>query len=127
MVVKPGYLVNPEGSNGYFYDDSSYGASHYKWYLREFETSAANNKGTLTINLDPDSSSDLVTWDSTTSNKISVGVIFEATDSKIFDAVKGNQSYGGSLNSQSMVIITHLVIRLMLLVIFHHLLIRMVH
>ena len=101
-LQEKGYLVNPEGSNGYFYDDSSYSASHYKWYLREFETSAANNKGTLTINLDPDSSSDLVTWDSTTSNKISVGVIFEATDSKIFDAVKGNQSYGGSLNSQSM-------------------------
>ena len=101
LQVKPGYLVNPEGSNGYFYDDSSYNASHYKWYLREFETSAANNKGTLTINLDPNSSSDLVTWDSTTANKISVGVIFEATDSKIFDAVKGNQSYGGSLNSQS--------------------------
>jgi hypothetical protein len=101
LQVKPGYLVNPEGNNGYFYDDSSYNASHYKWYLREFETSAGNNKGTLTINLDPNSSSDLVTWDSTAANKIAVGVIFEATDSKIFDAVKGNQSYGGSLNSQS--------------------------
>ena len=31
-----------------------------------------------------------------------VGVIFEATDSKIFDAVKGNQSYGGSLNHNQM-------------------------
>jgi len=101
LQVKPGYLVDPESANGYWYPTTGYDNSNYKWYLREFETSAANNKGTLTINLDPNSSADLVTFDSTTTNKIAVGVIFEATDSKIFDAVKGNQSYGGSLNSQS--------------------------
>ena len=101
LQVKPGYLVDPESANGYWYPTTGYDNSHYKWYLREFETSATNNKGTLTINLDPNSSADLVTFDSTTTNKIAVGVIFEATDSKIFDAVKGNQSYGGSLNSQS--------------------------
>ena len=101
LQVKPGYLVDPESANGYWYPTTGYDASHYKWYLREFDTSASNNKGTLTINLDPDSSADLVTFDSTSANKIAVGVIFEATDSKIYDAVKGNQSYGGSLNSQS--------------------------
>ena len=94
-------MVDPESSNGYWYPITGYDNSHYKWYLREFETSPTNNKGTLTINLDPNQSSDLVTFDSTTTNKIAVGVIFEVTDSKIFDAVKGNQSYGGSLNSQS--------------------------
>lgn len=101
LQVKPGYLVDPESANGYWYPTTGYDASHYKWYLREFDTSASNNKGTLTINLDPNSSADLVTFDSTSANKIAVGVIFEATDSKIYDAVKGNQSYGGSLNSQS--------------------------
>ena len=101
LQVKPGYLVDPESANGYWYPTSGYDASHYKWYLREFDTSASNNKGTLTINLDPNSSSDLVAFSDTTANKVAVGVIFEATDSKIFDAVKGNQSYGGSLNSQS--------------------------
>jgi len=101
LQVKPGYLVDPESANGYWYPTTGYDASHYKWYLREFDTSASNNKGTLTINLDPNSSADLVTFSDTTANKIAVGVIFEATDSKIFDAVKGNQSYGGSLNSQS--------------------------
>ncbi len=101
LQVKPGYLVDPKSANGYWYPTTGYDASHYKWYLREFDTSASNNKGTLTINLDPNSSSDLVAFSDTTANKIAVGVIFGATNSKIFDAVKGNQSYGGSLNSQS--------------------------
>ena len=101
LQVKPGYLVNPESTNGYWYDDSSYNAAHYKWYVREFDTNATNNKGTLTIDLNPNSSADLVTFDSTSADKIAVGVMFGSTASTIFDAVKGNQSYGGSLNSQS--------------------------
>jgi len=101
LQVKPGYLVNPEGSNGYFYDDTNYNSGHYKWYLREFDTAAANNKGTLVIDLNPDSSADLVTFDDTTTGKIAVGVIFGSTNSTVFDAVKGNNSYGGTLNSQS--------------------------
>lgn len=101
LQVKPGYLVNHESSNGYWYDTSSYNAGHYKWYMREFDTNATNNKGTLTIDLNPNSSADLVTFDSTSANKIAVGVIFGSSTSTIFDAVKGNQSYGGSLNSQS--------------------------
>ncbi len=101
LQTKPGYLVNPESANGYWYPTSGYNASHYKWYLREFDTDAANNKGTLTINLDPNSSADLVTWDTTTNNKIAVGVMFGSSASTVFDAVKGNQSYGGSLNGQS--------------------------
>ena len=101
LQVKPGYLVNHESANGYWYDDSSYNAAHYKWYVREFDTNATNNKGTLTIDLNPNSSADLVTFDSTSANKIAVGVMFGSTASTIFDAVKGNQSYGGSLNSQS--------------------------
>ena len=99
LQVKPGYLVNHESANGYWYDDSSYNAAHYKWYVREFDTNATNNKGTLTIDLNPNSSSDLVTFDSTSANKIAVGVIFGSTASTIFDVVKGNQSYGGSLNT----------------------------
>ena len=98
LQVKPGYLVNHESVNGYWYDDSAYNAGHYKWYLREFDTKATSNKGTLTINLDPNTSSDLVTFDSTAANKIAVGVMFGSSASTIFDAVKGNQSYGGSLN-----------------------------
>jgi len=101
LQVKPGYLVNHESTNGYWYDDSSYNAAHYKWYVREFDTNATNNKGTLTIDMNPNSSADFVNFDSTAANKIAVGVMFGSTASTIFDAVKGNQSYGGSLNSQS--------------------------
>ena len=99
LQVKPGYLVNNESANGYWYDDSSYNAAHYKWYLKEVDTNATINKGALTINMNPNSSADFVNFDSTTANKIAVGVMFGSTASTVFDAVKGNQSYGGSLNS----------------------------
>ena len=99
LQVKPGYLVNHESANGYWYDDSAYNAGHYKWYVREFDTNATNNKGTLTIDMNPNSSADFVNFDSTAANKIAVGVMFGSSASTIFDAVKGNQSYGGSLNT----------------------------
>ena len=101
LQVKPGYLVNPESTNGYWYPTGGYNAAHYKWYLREFDTAAANNKGTLVINLDPNTSADLTTFDDTTTGKIAVGVIFGSSAATIFDAVKGNASYGGTLNNQS--------------------------
>ena len=101
LQVKPGYLVNPESTNGYWYPTGGYNAAHYKWYLREFDTAAANNKGTLTINLDPNTSADLTTFDDTTTAKIAVGVIFGSSAATIFDAVKGNLSYDGALNGQS--------------------------
>ena len=108
LQVKPGYLVNPESSFGYFYPTGGFSASHYKWYLREFTTGAGSNQSTLTIDLSPDSSADLVDFNTTTSNKIAIGVIFEnqlpanSGDARtiIFDAVKGNSSYGGALDNQ---------------------------
>ena len=109
LQVKPGYLVNPESSNGYWYPTGGYNAAHYKWYLREFDTSAGANLATLTINLDPDSSSDLATFDTTTSGKIAVGVIFEAqlpansgdTRTTVFDAVRGSGTYNAAYDNQS--------------------------
>jgi len=109
LQVKPGYLVNPESANGYWYPTGNYNSAHYKWYLREFTTGAGANASTLRIDLDPDTSADLTTFDDTTANKIAVGVIFESQlpansgDSRttIFDVVKGNASYGGSYDNQS--------------------------
>ena len=109
LQVKPGYLVNPESVNGYWYVTSGYSASHYKWYLREFDTGASSNQSTLTINLDPNSSSDFIDLNTTTNNKIAFGVIFESQlpansgDARtiIFDPVKGNSSYGGTLDNQA--------------------------
>ena len=109
LQVKPGYLVDPESANGYWYPADNYNSGHYKWYLREFTTTATNNKGSITIDLSPNSSADLVDFSSTTTNKIAIGIIFEAqlpansgdSRTRIFDAVKGNASYGGSLDNQS--------------------------
>ena len=101
LQVKPGFLVNPESANGYWYPTGGYSANDYKWYLREVDTAAANSKGTLVIDLDPNTSADLTTFDNTTTGKIAVGVIFGSSAATIFDAVKGNGSYGGTLNGQS--------------------------
>lgn len=106
LQVKPGFLVNPESSNGYWYSTSGYNASHYKWYLREFNTGATSNRGTLTITTLPATSADFTTFDVTTSGKIAIGVIFEyQLNNKgggrvvMFDAVKGAGGYGGALDN----------------------------
>ena len=109
LQVKPGYLVNPESSNGYWYPTGGYNAAHYKWYLREFDTSASSNLSTLTLNFDPNTSADFATFDTSTTGKIAVGVIFESQlpansgdpRTTIFDVVKGAGSYGGSYDNQS--------------------------
>jgi len=77
--------------------------------LREFNTGATSNKGTLTITMAPATNADFVDFSTTTTDKISIGVIFEAqlpansleSRTKIFDAIKGASSYGGSLNNQA--------------------------
>ena len=109
LQVKPGFLVNPESSKGYWYPTGGYSNTHYKWYLREFDTGATVNRGTLTITLSPASSADLIDLSTTTAEKLSIGVIFEAqlpansgnTRTRVFDAIKGAASYGGTLNNQS--------------------------
>jgi hypothetical protein len=106
LQVKPGFLTNPESTDGYWYPTTGYNSAHYKWYLREFDTAAASNKGSLTIALQPGTSADLVDFSTTTTGKIAIGVIFQyQVDNRginrvvMFDAVKGNGSYGGSLNN----------------------------
>jgi hypothetical protein len=107
LQVKPGFLVNPESTKGYWYNTAAYSNADYKWYLREFNTGATSNKGTLTITMAPAVNTDFVNFETTTTDKISIGVIFEAQlnagdlRTKIFDAIKGNASYGGSLNNQT--------------------------
>jgi hypothetical protein len=108
LQVKPGFLVNPESTDGYWYPTSGYNSAHYKWYLREFNTAASSNRGSLTIALQPGTSADLVDFSTTTTGKIAIGIIFQyQVDNRginrvvMFDAVKGNGSYGGSLNNLS--------------------------
>lgn len=78
LQVKPGYLVNPESSKGYWYPATGFDASHYKWYVREFDTGfAGSNASTLTLDFDPNNDNDFVAIGTTTDNKIAIGVIFE--------------------------------------------------
>jgi hypothetical protein len=106
LQVKPGFLVNPESTDGYWYPTSGYNSAHYKWYLREFDTAVTSNRGSITIALQPGTSADLVDFTTTTTGKIAIGIIFQfqvdnrgGTNVVMFDAVKGNGSYGGSLNN----------------------------
>jgi len=109
LQVKPGFLVNPESTtngNGYWYPTSGYDATHYKWYLREFTISGATSQ--LTLTLMSSYQNDLVTWDTTTDNKFSIGLIFETqvgnvpgTDArvKVYDVEKGTGTH--ALDNQS--------------------------
>jgi len=78
LQVKPGYLVNPESSKGYWYPVTGYSTSHYKWYIREFDTGfGGSNATTLTIDFDPNNDDDFVNILNTTDHKIAIGVLFE--------------------------------------------------
>jgi hypothetical protein len=112
LQVKPstttGFLVNPESTKGYWYPQTGYSANHYKWFMREITTNAAANRGSITLDFDPNTSADFVAFDSTTTGKIALGLIFEAQvagkgagNVVMYDVIKGNGSYGGSLNNQA--------------------------
>lgn len=112
LQVKPstttGFLVNPESSKGYWYPQTGYNANHYKWFMREITTNATANRGSITLDFDPNTSADFVAFDNTTTGKIALGLIFEAQVAGkgagnviVYDVIKGNGSYGGSLNNQA--------------------------
>ena len=70
LQVKPGYLVDPGGSYGYWFA-SNFGSGTYKYYIREFQTSGV--KGSMTVNC----GKSLNAWTST-SNGISLVVILKS-------------------------------------------------
>ena len=78
LQVKPGFLVNQGGVNGYWYP-SGYGTT-YKYYVRYFKSAAVVN--TLRITLTGNTT--LVKWDETTSNSIAIGLIFESGNSNTY-------------------------------------------
>ena len=74
LQVKPGYLVEPGGSYGYWFD-SGYGSTvDYKYYIRKFRTSGA--KTSMTVN----TGKTLVNWDSS-SNGIAAAILFKSSAS----------------------------------------------
>ena len=74
LQIKPGYLVKPGGTYGYWLTNPS-SASDYKYYIRKFSTTGT--KTSMTINL----GQTLVGWDAATNNSISAVILFESSKS----------------------------------------------
>ena len=71
LQVKPGFLVDPGSTNGYWFPNG-YGSGTYKYYIRRFQTSGT--KTNLTVNV----GYTLQAWNST-NNGISVAILFESS------------------------------------------------
>ncbi len=71
LQVKPGFLVYPGGTNGYWLTNPD-SSTDYKYYARAFQTDGST-KGQLTL----DVGQSLVTWDSATAG-IAAAVMFQS-------------------------------------------------
>lgn len=96
LQVKPGYLVEPGGDYGYWFDSGFGSTATYKYYIRRFRTSGA--KTSMTINV----GKTLVNWNSS-SNGIAAAVLFKSSASgsgantsfstaRIFDPTETNSN-----------------------------------
>ena len=74
LQVKPGYLVVPGGTFGYWHTGSYASSSVYKYYIRRFQTSGT--KTSMTVNLNNNT---LVNWKATTNNSIACAILFESS------------------------------------------------
>ena len=77
LQVKPGFLVDPTGSNGYWFTSDTLAASSagYRYYIRRFQTDGGT-KTSMTVNL---SSKTLVAWNATTADSIACAILFESS------------------------------------------------
>ena len=77
LQVKPGYLVDPTGSYGYWFTNNTLAASSagYRYYIRRFQTDG-DTKTSMTVNL---SSKTLVAWNATTADSIACAILFESS------------------------------------------------
>lgn len=97
LQVKPGYLVRPGGTYGYWLANPS-SASDYKYYVRKFSTNSTT-KTSMTLNL----GQTLSAWDSATNNSVSVVVLYESSNSSIYtparfyDPTKTTSNYVGDI------------------------------
>ena len=73
LQVKPGYLVDPGGTRGYWFP-SGFGSGTYKYYIRRFQKTSSGTKTSMTLNL----GRTLVAWNST-SNGVAAVILFESS------------------------------------------------
>ena len=76
LQVKPGYLVDPTGSYGYWFTSDSLQASSagYRYYIRRFQKSSGT-KTSMTV----DVGKTLVNWNATTADSVAVAILFESS------------------------------------------------
>lgn len=77
LQVKPGYLVKPGGTYGYWLGDPD-SSKTYKYYIRKFTTSGT--KTSMTLNL----GQSLVNWGATTNNSVAAAILFESSKNTIY-------------------------------------------
>jgi hypothetical protein len=77
LQVKPGFLVKPGGTYGYWLGDPDTSKT-YKYYVRKFTTSGT--KTSMTLNL----GKTLVNWGATTNDSVAVGILFESSKNTIY-------------------------------------------
>jgi hypothetical protein len=76
LQVKPGYLVDPSGSYGYWFTSDSLQASSagYRYYIRRFQKSSGT-KTSMTV----DVGKTLVNWNATTADSVAVALLLESS------------------------------------------------
>ena len=79
LQVKPGYLVKPGGTYGYWLGDPDTSKT-YKYYVRQFTTSGV--KTSMTLNL----GQALVNWGTTTNNAIGALILFQSSATGVYGA-----------------------------------------
>lgn len=79
LQVKPGFLVKPGGTYGYWLGDPDTSKT-FKYYVRKFTTSGT--KTSMTLNL----GQALVNWGTTTNNAIGALILFESSGTNVYGA-----------------------------------------
>jgi hypothetical protein len=77
LQVKPGYLVKPGGTYGYWLGDPD-ATKTFKYYVRKFTTSGT--KTSMTLNL----GQTLVDWQTSGSNAVAALILFESSNNTIY-------------------------------------------
>jgi|LakMenEpi03Aug12_release.lakeMendotaPanAssembly.Ray.scaffolds.fasta_scaffold28399_5 hypothetical protein len=74
LQVKPGFLVKPGGTYGYWLTDPN-SSQEYKYYIRAFKRDVASSANSMTINV----GRTLVNWEAATNDSIAVALLFSSS------------------------------------------------
>jgi hypothetical protein len=73
LQVKPGYLVEPGGTYGYWFP-TNFGSGDYKYYIRRFQTD-----GSTYSSMTLDVGKTLVNWTATTADSVAAAILYESS------------------------------------------------